>query len=200
MGAGGGAAPRLSRGFWALGSNAPLGDAFSSSFGLTFGVDGLSGFFLGILGLIAAAALVFSVRYLRPSPQGRAVGALTALFVLALALVLCARGPMTFLLGWESMTLVPAVIILVARGADRRSRQTVFTYLSVTHLGGVGTWIAILLLAHASAIGGDTTIASGSGLQIAIALSALVGMGTKAGVILHVWLHAPIAPAPVSAR
>jgi hydrogenase-4 component B len=189
-------------GLWVLGSNRTLGDAFSSSFGLSFGVDGLSGFFLGILGLIAAAALVFSARYLRPSPHGRAVGALTALFVLALALVLCARGPMTFLLGWESMTLVPAVIILVARGADRRSRQTVFTYLSVTHLGGVGTWIAILLLAHASAIGGDTTIASGSGLQIAIALSALVGMGTKAGVMpVHVWLPRahPIAPAPVSA-
>ena len=43
---------------------------------------------------------------------------------------------------------------------------------------------------------------AGSGLQIAIALAALVGMGTKAGVMpLHVWLPRthPIAPAPVSA-
>ena len=40
------------------------------------------------------------------------------------------------------------------------------------------------------------------GLQAAIALTALVGMGTKAGVMpLHVWLPRahPIAPAPVSA-
>ena len=44
-------------------------------------------------------------------------------------------------------------------------------------------------------------IARGSGLQVAIALTALVGMGTKAGSIpFHSWLPRahPIAPAPVS--
>ena len=51
----------------------------------------------------------------------------------------------------------------------------------MTHLGGAGAWVAILLLARAGAIGGHASIASGSGLQTAIALSALVGLGTKAG-------------------
>jgi hydrogenase-4 component B len=189
-------------GFWVLGTQSVLGAAFASTFAPGFGVDGLSGLFLGVLGLIAAPALVFSARYLQPSPHGRAIGALTALFVLALALVLCARDPLTFLAGWESMTLVSATVILVSCRAHRRARQTVFNYLAMTHLGGAGTWVAILLLAHAGAIGGHVTISSGSGLQTAIALAALVGMGTKAGVMpLHVWLPRthPIAPAPVSA-
>ena len=189
-------------GFWTLGSGSTLGATFASSFDLRFGVDGLSGLFLGTLGLIAAPTIVFSLRYLEPTRRGRVIASLTAAFFLALALVVCARDPLTFLMGWELMTLLSATVILVARRADTVSRQTVFNYLAVTHLGGVGAWIAILLLAHADAFGGAAAISSGSGLQIAIALAALVGMGTKAGVMpLHVWLPRthPIAPAPVSA-
>ena len=140
-------------GFWVLAAGDVLGAAFTSSLDPRFGVDGLSGMFLGTLGLIAAPALVFSSRYLEPTVRGRTIGGLTAAFVLSLAAVLCARDPLTFLSGWELMTLLPAVVILVARGGDRYARRTVFTYVAITHLGGAGTWIAILLLAKAGAIG-----------------------------------------------
>ena len=197
-----GAATLAVAGFAALIAGHPVGSAFTSHLTPHFGVDGLSGFFLGTLGLVAAPALGYSSRYLDDSRPGRVVAALTGVFVLVMAALLCARDPVTFLGSWEVMTLVPAAIILVYRAADRESRRTVFTYLAITHLGGAGTWVAVLLLAKAGAFGTSGVIASGSGLQAVIGLAALLGMGTKAGVVpLHSWLPRahPIAPAPVSA-
>ena len=187
-------------GFWALAAGTTFGSSFTSDFTPRFGVDGLTAFFLGTLGLVAAPTLAFASRYLDSGPRGRVTASLTGVFVLTLAEVLCARDPMTFLAGWELMTLLPAVLILVGR-SDEPARRSVFLYIAVTHIASAGSWIAILLAAHAGLLDGGV-VARGSGLQVAIALTALVGMGTKAGVMpLHSWLPRahPIAPAPVSA-
>jgi len=188
-------------GFWALAAGTTAGSAFSSSFTPHFGIDGLTAFFLGMLGLVAAPTLAFASRYLDADLRGRLTACLTGAFVLTLAEVLCARDPLTFLAGWELMTLLPAALILIGR-SDDAARHSVFLYIAVTHLAGAGTWIAILLAAHAGVLDGTHVLARGSGLQIAIALAALAGMGTKAGVMpLHSWLPRahPIAPAPISA-
>lgn len=178
-----------------------LGASFTSELEPRLGVDPLSGYFLFVLGLVAAPAVVFATRYLAPDARGRVIAGLTGVFLLVLALVLCARDPLTFLAAWELMTLVPAAIILVGRH-DREARSSVYVYIALTHLMGVGTWIAVLLLADAGAFGGESAIEAGSGTQIAIAIAALVGMGTKAGLVpLHTWLPRahPIAPAHISA-
>jgi len=59
-------------GFWVLGTGAVLGDGFTSAFAAQVGVDGLSGLFLGALGLVAAPALVPSLVSSRQLPAANA--------------------------------------------------------------------------------------------------------------------------------
>lgn len=188
-------------GAWAFLGGDEAGSPFTSAFQPHLGIDPLSGLFLATLGLVAVPALAFATAYLAPGARGRETGTLLAAFTLALVGVLCARDPLTFLTFWELMTLVPAAIILVGRN-DEPARRTAFTYVGITHLGGAGVWVALLLLAREGALGEADVLESGSGLQAAIALAALIGFGTKAGAMpFHAWLPRahPIAPAPVSA-
>jgi len=179
-----------------------LGAAFRSTISPAFGLDPLSGFFLAVLALTAVPTLVFARDSLPGSPGARAVGALTAGFLLALVGVLAARDVTSFLAFWELMTLVPAAAILAAR-RDRTVRSAVYAYLAITHLGGAAVWIALLSLAHHGAIGDPSALAAaGSSAQTLVAIAALIGFGTKTGLIpLHSWLPRahPVAPAHLSA-
>ncbi len=188
-------------GAWVLYGGDDWGAPFTSELTPQAGIDGLTGFFLAMLALVACPALVFASSYLPATRVGRVTGALGAAFLLALIGVLCARDALSFLFFWELMTLVPAAIILTGASTEA-ARHTVFTYVAITHLGGAGTWIALLLLAHEGAIGDTTALSEGSGVQAVIAVAAIIGFGTKAGLMpMHVWLPRahPIAPASISA-
>lgn len=180
------------------------GDAIGAQFGNglepALGIDRLSGVYLLMLGIAGGPALVFASGYLDASARGRSVGALSGAFVAVLALMLCARDVLTFLAAWELMTLVPAAIILVWHN-EERARRAVFIYVAVTHVAGVGAWVALLVLAEHGALGGRALDASSSSGAL-VAAAALIGFGAKAGVMpLHVWLPRahPLAPAHVSA-
>ena len=183
-------------------TGAAVGARFHSEVGAAFGIDRLSGFFLAVLAVSAVPALVYARGTIAETAVPRVLAALTGAFVLAVAGVLTARDPLTLLLFWELMTMVPAAAIVVAR-RDAAVRRSVFVYLGITHLGGAGVWLAVLVLAHAGAIGGSAGLAAhGVATQTLVALAALVGFGTKAGLVpLHSWLPRahPVAPSHVSA-
>ncbi len=186
-------------GFAVLADGEPVGAGFRSAVDPALGVDALSGFFLLVLCVVALPALAFARDALPSSRRGRVLSALTAAFLLAMAGLVAARDVTTFLASWELMTLIPASAILVAR-QDAEVRGAVFVYLAVTHLGGVGVWVAMLVLANEGALGG-APLASGS-LQPLVAAAALIGFSTKAGLVpLHVWLPRahPVAPSHISA-
>ena len=58
-----------------LATGTTLGSGFTGAFTPRFGVDGLSAFFLGVLGLVAAPTLAFATRYFEPGRRGRAISA-----------------------------------------------------------------------------------------------------------------------------
>ena len=184
-----------------LGSS-PVGAAFSGGVGMDFGIDRLSGYFLVVLAACAAPALVFAVGYLPGTRGARAVGALTAGFLLAMVGVLVARTPLVFLTFWELMTLLPAGAILVTR-SEVEARRAVFQYLAITHLGGAGVWVSLLLIGSKGGFADPSVIgAGGTALQVVIVLAAVVGFGTKAGLMpFHTWLPRvhPLAPSHMSA-
>lgn len=179
-----------------------VGSGFRSALAPAFGLDGLSGFFLALLAITSVPALAYARAYLPGSTAPRTLGLLTGAFLLALAGVLAARDATTLLACWELMTLAPAAAILVAR-RDAVARSAVFAYVAITHVAGAGVWIALLVLADAGAIGDPAALAArGSATQALVAVAALVGFGTKAGVVpLHTWLPRahPVAPAHLSA-
>ncbi len=179
-----------------------IGAPFRGSLEPRLGIDGLTGFFLATLAVVAAPAVIYARGYLAGVARSRALSALCGLFLLALVGVVVARDPSSFLAGWELMTLVPAAAILVRR-SDAGVRHAVFVYLAVTHLGGAGVWICVLALAHYGAMSDPAALAAqGAGVQALIIVAAIVGFGTKAGLMpMHSWLPRahPVAPSHVSA-
>jgi hydrogenase-4 component B len=176
-----------------------VGSGFQSGFAPAFGIDRLSGFFLLVLSLIAVPAAIYARDALMDERRVRAVVCLSGAFCVALVGLLVARDVASFLVFWELMTLLPASVILMVR-SDERARRDVFSYLAITHLGGIGVWACMLVLAERSALGGLPL--HDGGLRALVAVAAIVGFGTKAGAMpLHSWLPRahPLAPAHVSA-
>ncbi|WP_249011684.1 proton-conducting transporter membrane subunit [Conexibacter sp. DBS9H8] len=123
---------------------------------------------------------------------------MTGAFCLSLVGLVMARDVTTFLGFWELMTLLPAALILIGRH-DEPARRDVFAYLAITHLGGVGVWVSMLVLADHGALAGVPL--HGDGLRGLVAIAAIIGFCTKAGAVpLHSWLPRahPLAPAQIS--
>ncbi len=173
---------------------------------LRFELDPLGALFLAVIGLIALAAGVYGFGYMRESKAGvrRSADALVNLLVLAMSLQVMADNPLTFLFVWEVVSLSACLLVLVEhQGPDAVSAAN--WYLGVTHAGFLALVAMFLLLS-----GGDLSASFGSlrhaplasGMRDVIFVLALIGFGSKAGIIpLHIWLPRahPVAPSHASA-
>lgn len=168
---------------------------------LVYGCTDLARPFLFALGAIAFAVAFWTFR------RGAALDGLKlALFTLLMGSVLAARSVTAFLCSWELMALVSVFLV----GTYHRLpavRRALFSYGSVSQVGTISIAIAFVLLGTAAPSFRFDDIAHAAaslpgGTRAAIVGLALVGFGSKAGLVpLHFWLPRahPAAPANASA-
>ncbi|HRT05037.1 MAG TPA: proton-conducting transporter membrane subunit [Kiritimatiellia bacterium] len=167
------------------------------------GLDPLSAFFLIPTFLLCGLAAIYAVGYFRPW-NGRNPGRFWLFYnalVASMALVLLARNGVLFLVAWEAMALT-SFFLVIHDDAAAGVREAGWTYLVASHVGMAFLLALFFLLGRAGGSQDFAAFAAPAGSAGGLFLLALVGFGTKAGLVpFHVWLPEahPAAPSPVSA-
>jgi len=165
-------------------------------------LDLLGAWFVLTICITSAAAAVHSLGYV--DPQRDATWSYASVFCLLLCSLLglvCSSDAVLFLVFWETM-LLGAFFLVGFHDRDPETRRAAWVYLVANHIGTaffVLPMFAVLWLKSGSTRFEDF---SGFAATPVVFLLALLGFGTKAGLIpLHIWLPIahPLAPAPVSA-
>jgi len=169
-------------------------------------LDGLSAFFLMVIGGAAAGVSAFAAGYFRRG-EGTPPGLLCLeyhVFLASMAMVVLADDAYAFMVVWETMAL-SSFFLVTANHRIPEIRRAGYIYLLVAHVGAIAILMCFGVL---QANTGDYTFANMRAQRLdpfwasAAFLLAVTGFGAKAGLLpLHVWLPEahPAAPSPVSA-
>jgi hydrogenase-4 component B len=178
---------------------------------LTFAVrlDPLAAFFVLTISLAGVATSLFAFGYVTEF-YGRlsiaAMGSLYNGFLLSMTLVVMADNGFFFLIVWELMSLL-SYFLVVTEHEKAEVRYAGLFYLVMAHVGTAFIVLAFLIFfqeAESFSFEAFRHLEQPlpEGMKTLAFLMALIGFGTKAGIVpLHVWLpyaH-PAAPSHVSA-
>jgi hydrogenase-4 component B len=171
-----------------------------------FRLDGLSAYFLMVIGGASAGISAFAAGYFRKG-EGTPPGLLCLeyhVFLSSMALVILADDAYSFMVMWETMAL-SSFFLVTANHRIAEVRSAGYLYLTMARIGAIAILLCFGVL---QANTGDYTFANMRAQQLTPFwasigfLLAVFGFGAKAGILpLHVWLPEahPAAPSPVSA-
>jgi len=172
--------------------------------GANFRLDPLAALFLIVVNLGAACASLFALGYARHERSPGRVLPFYPAFLAGMNLVVLAADAFTFLVAWEFMSLTSWALVM-AHHEDAENRRAGYVYIVMASFGTLALLLAFGLLAGPGgnyAFAGMADVARASWAPGLILLLALLGAGSKAGLVpLHVWLPLahPAAPSHVSA-
>ncbi|HEV2192198.1 MAG TPA: hydrogenase 4 subunit B [Nitrosopumilaceae archaeon] len=178
-------------------------------FNLEIFVDGVSAFFLLIIGIVSFAVSLYSIGYSKEyqiEKRTSALGFLFNTFILSMVLVVTSNNAFFFLLFWELMSLTSFFLVIYDHTKEENLKSGM-TYLVMTHFGTAFIFASFLLgYIQTGSFSFDSFRNSSASFPLLIKnlvfVFAFIGFGTKAGMIpLHIWLPKahPSAPSNVSA-
>ncbi len=172
---------------------------------LSFRGGGLSAYFVIILSLLGFCVSVYSAGYARHSRSPWPALLLYGIFVSSMCAVFYSANIPAFLISWETMSL-SSYFLVVSDAKNIEASRAGLLYGVMTHIGTAFIIAAFMVMFFATGSLEFSAIRAGLGsageLRSVIFVLALIGFGTKAGVIpLHTWLPKahPAAPSNVSA-
>lgn len=175
----------------------------------SFHIDKLAAFFIFIISLITLFSSIYAFGYVKHFYKKYNIGDLGFfyhLFILGMLFVVSASNGIFFLVAWEVMSVASYFLVVYDRNNEANLKAG-FLYLVMTHIGTVFIIVAFLLLYKVTGSFEFEAIKAGaylipSSVKDVIFVLAMIGFGTKAGIIpFHIWLPAahPAAPSHVSA-
>jgi formate hydrogenlyase subunit 3/multisubunit Na+/H+ antiporter MnhD subunit len=169
--------------------------------GAHFRLDALAAFFLVVVNLGGAGASLFAMGYGRHERAPGRVLPFYPAFLAGMNLVVLADDAFSFLVAWEFMSLSSWALV-VAHHHDSDNTRAGYIYILMAGFGTMALLLAFGLLAGGSGYTFAEMRAGGGTLPAVVLILALLGAGSKAGLVpLHVWLPLahPAAPSHVSA-
>ena len=166
--------------------------------------DALAGFFVTVISVLTLSVSIYSIGYTKNTGNSGLLGFLYNLFILAMYAVILSGNIITFLISWETMSVVSYFLVTFDR--NEKSAKAGLLYAVMTHVGTAFLIVLFLVLYKYTGrmdFSGMRTAAAGipDGLKVLVFIFSIVGFGTKAGIIpFHIWLPRahPAAPSNIS--
>jgi hydrogenase-4 component B len=177
----------------------------SSLFEFVFQADPLSGFFVAVISILATAVSIYSVGYTENIRNKGLMGFLYNLFILSMYAVIMSGNIITFLISWETMSVVSYFLVTFDR--EESSTKAGLVYAVMTHIG-TAFIIALFFILYKYTGQMDfpaikaLSASLPNNIKSVVFVFSVIGFGTKAGIIpLHTWLPKahPAAPSNISA-